>query len=43
MHQENGFSVVSPVQIYLDCMQLKGHGEETAGEQIIEACALEMR
>lgn len=29
-HLENGFSVVSPVQIYLDCMQLKGRGEEMA-------------
>ncbi len=29
-HQENGFSVVSPVQIYLDCMQIKGRGEEMA-------------
>lgn len=28
--QENGFSVVSPVQIYLDCMQIKGRGEEIA-------------
>jgi len=25
-----GYSVVSPVQIYLDCMQLKGRGEEMA-------------
>ena len=25
-----GVSVVSPVQIYLDCMQLKGRGEEMA-------------
>ncbi len=29
-HKENGFSVVSPVQIYLDCMQIKGRGEEMA-------------
>ena len=29
-HQENGYSVVSPVQIYLDCMQIKGRGEEMA-------------
>lgn len=29
-HLENGFSVVSPVQIYLDGMQLKGRGEEMA-------------
>lgn len=25
-----GYSVVSPVQIYLDCMQMKGRGEEMA-------------
>lgn len=29
-HLKNGFSVVSPVQIYWDCMQLKGCGEEMA-------------
>lgn len=27
---ECGFSVVSPVQVYLDCMQIKGRGEEMA-------------
>lgn len=26
----NGFKVVSPVQIYLDCMQIAGRGEESA-------------
>lgn len=32
---KNGVSVVSPVQIYLDCMQLKGRGEEIA-EAVME-------
>lgn len=26
----NGYAVASPVQVYLDCMQLKGRGEELA-------------
>lgn len=26
--EKQGYSVVSPVQIYLDCMQIKGRGEE---------------
>jgi len=28
--ERNGFQVVSPVQIYLDCMEMKGRGEEMA-------------
>lgn len=28
--EKQGYSVVSPVQIYLDCMQIKGRGEEMA-------------
>lgn len=32
---KDGASVVSPIQVYLDCMQLKGRGEELA-EAVIE-------
>lgn len=28
----DGSAVVSPLQIYLDCMQIKGRGEEMADE-----------